>query len=139
MSERGLGAAVLFAGYRDADLPAVLDALDVFALLGAGSDESCRAALEAMSAGRPVIGRRVGAMDEAVVHDGTGLLLDDDRPESVAAALAALFADPERARAMGEAGRRRARSAFAPAHHAAEVEAVYHRARARRAGAGPPR
>ncbi len=89
VSDLGLGREVLFAGYRDADLPAVLQALDAFALMGAGSDESCRAALEAMAAGRPVVGRRVGALPETVVHGVTGLLVDDDRPESVAAALRA--------------------------------------------------
>ena len=47
---RGLVREVLFAGYRDVDLPGVLQALDAFALMGAGSDESCRAALEAMAA-----------------------------------------------------------------------------------------
>jgi glycosyltransferase involved in cell wall biosynthesis len=121
----GLARQVLFTGYRDTDLPAVLDALDVFVLLGAGSDESCRAALEAMAAGRPVVARRVGALGEAVVHGTTGVLLDDDRAESVAAALRTLLEDPDRSRAMGEAGRRRALAAFTPEHHAAQVEAVY--------------
>jgi len=128
----GLTQQVLFAGYRDADLPAVLDALDVFVLMGAGSDESCRAALEAMAAGRPVAARRVGALGEAVVHRETGLLIDDDRAESVAAALTALLEDPERARAMGEAGRRRALRRFTPERHAVQVEAVYREALARR-------
>ena len=67
--------------------PRVLQALDAFVLLGAGSDESCRAALEAMAAGRPVVARRVGALPETVVHGVTGLLVDDERPESVEAAL----------------------------------------------------
>src|SRR5581483_858616 len=49
VSGLGLTRSVLFAGYRDGDLPAVLQALDAFALMGAGSDESCRAALEAMA------------------------------------------------------------------------------------------
>ncbi|MBI2524917.1 MAG: glycosyltransferase family 4 protein [Candidatus Rokubacteria bacterium] len=123
--ERGLGSRVLFAGYRDADLPAVLRALDVFALMAAGSDESCRAALEAMAAGCPVIARRLGALPEAIVHGSTGLLVDDERPESVAAALRAVVAEPARARAMGEAGRRRAEESFSPARHAADVEAIY--------------
>jgi len=52
-------------------------------------------------------------------------LLDDDRPESVAAALRTLLEDPDRSRAMGEAGRRRALAAFTPEHHAAQVDAVY--------------
>jgi glycosyltransferase involved in cell wall biosynthesis len=130
---RGLESQVLFAGYRDADLPAVLAALDVFVLMGAGTDESCRAALEAMAAGRPVVARRVGALPDTVAHGTTGLLLDDDGPEAVAAALRSLIVDPARARAMGEAGRRRVRDAFAPEHHAARVEAVYRKALARRA------
>jgi glycosyltransferase involved in cell wall biosynthesis len=130
----GLVPSVLFAGYRDTDLPAVLDVLDVFVLMGAGADESCRAALEAMAAGRPVAARRVGALSEAVIHGTTGLLIDDDRPESVAAALRDLLDEPDRARAMGEAGRQRAMATFSPERHAAQVEAVYRAALARRAG-----
>jgi len=127
VSDLGLAREVLFAGYRDADLPAVLQALDAFALMGAGSDESCRAALEAMAAGRPVVGRRVGALPETVVHGVTGLLVDDDRPESVAAALRVLVARPEQAAAMGRAGRERARTLFGSDAHAAQVERVYRR------------
>ena len=125
VAELGLAREVLFTGYRDLDLPGVLQALDVFALMGAGSDESCRAALEAMAAGRPVIGRRVGALPETVLHGVTGLLVDDDRPESVAAALRALIAEPERAAAMGRAGRERARALYGTDAHAARVEAIY--------------
>ncbi len=132
VSGLGLTRSVLFAGYRDGDLPAVLQALDAFALMGAGSDESCRAALEAMAAGRPVVGRRVGALPETVVHGVTGLLVDDDRPESVAEALRALVAQPERAAAMGRAGRERARALFGPDAHSAQVEAVYRRVLAAR-------
>jgi len=123
--ELALEREILFTGYRDADLPAVLHALDTFVLMGAGSDESCRAALEAMAAGRPVVARRVGALPEVVEQGVTGLLVDDERPESVEAALATLAGDPERARRMGEAGRRRAVEAFSPEHHAEEVETIY--------------
>jgi phosphatidylinositol alpha-1,6-mannosyltransferase len=121
----GLEHRVLFAGYRDADLPAVLGALDVFVLMGAGSDESCRAALEAMAAGRPVVGARVGALPDAVVHGETGLLLDAPSPPAVSVSLARLLSRPAEARAMGEAGRRRALSLFTPERHAEAMEALY--------------
>jgi L-malate glycosyltransferase len=121
----GLERRVLFAGYRDSDLPAVVGALDVFVLLGAGSDESCRAALEAMAAGRPVLAARVGALPDAVIHGETGLLLDDPGPAAVAASLARLLSNPEEARAMGEAGRRRALDLFTFERHAAAMETIY--------------
>jgi glycosyltransferase involved in cell wall biosynthesis len=125
VDELELGHRVIFTGYRDRDLPQVLAAADCFALMAAGSDESCRAALEAMAAGRPVVARAVGALPETVVHGETGLLVADDSPRAVAQALAAILGDPGRARAMGELGRRRAAVEFSPERSAAIVEAVY--------------
>jgi glycosyltransferase involved in cell wall biosynthesis len=127
VAELGLQQRVMFTGYRDRDLPEVVAAGDCFALMAAGSDESCRAALEAMAAARPVVARRVGALPETVLDGTTGRLIDDDRPESVAAALAEVLADPVRARAMGEAGRRRANTEFSPERSVTIVEDVYRR------------
>ena len=123
--ELGLAQHVTFTGYRDRDLPSVLAAADCFALMAAGSDDSCRAALEAMAAGRPVVARRVGALPETVAHGETGLLVDDDTPDGVAAALRAIVADPLRARAMGMAGRRRAETEFSAERSVETVEAAY--------------
>src|SRR5262249_21571726 len=125
VADAGLGDRVLFTGYRDRDLPGVLAAADCFVLMAAGSDESCRAALEAMASARPVVARAVGALPDTVVHGETGWVVDDDRPEAVAAALAAILGDPARARAMGLAGRRRAERDFAPERAVAVAEHVY--------------
>ena len=133
VSRLGLERQALFAGYRDADLPAVLAALDVFVLLGSGSDESCRAALEAMAGGRPVVAARTAALPDAVVDGETGLLVDSASPEDVASAIERVLAAPETRRAMGEAGRRRAAALFTPEHHATVMEAIYLEALARRA------
>jgi glycosyltransferase involved in cell wall biosynthesis len=126
--ERGLEHAVVFAGYRGADLPEALGAMDVFTLLGAGSDESCRAAIEAMAAARPVVAGRVGALGDTVVHGVTGLIVERAAPDGVADALLSLLDDRARARAMGQAGRAQARDRFTPARHAARVLATYRRA-----------
>jgi glycosyltransferase involved in cell wall biosynthesis len=125
VDELDLGGPVIFTGYRDRDLPAVLAAADCFVLMGAGSDESCRAALEAMAAARPVVARRVGALPETVVEGETGLLLDDDDPEHIAAALARVLGDRDLARMMGLAGRRRAEDVFSVERTVEIVEAVY--------------
>jgi glycosyltransferase involved in cell wall biosynthesis len=121
----GLADRVVFAGYRDRDLPDVLAALDCFALLEPGSDESCRAVLEAMAAGRAVVARRVGALPETVVPGETGVLVDDDRPESVANALWTVLADRDRCRAMGAAGRRRVEREFTRARQVDAVVGIY--------------
>jgi glycosyltransferase involved in cell wall biosynthesis len=125
ITELGLGDRVLFTGYRDHDLPDVLAALDCFALMGTGSDESCRAALEAMAAGRPVVARRVGALPETVVNGETGLLVDDDGPEAVAQALITVLSDRDRARRMGAAGLQRVRESFSPDRYVSDVEELY--------------
>jgi glycosyltransferase involved in cell wall biosynthesis len=125
VAELGLDHHVVFTGYRDRDLPQVLAAADCFALMAAGSDESCRAALEAMAAGRPVVARAVGALPETILDGETGFLVGDESPGAVAAALATILADPDRARAMGEMGRRRAAEEFSPERSVTIVEAVY--------------
>jgi starch synthase len=67
----------------------------------------------------------VGALPETVVDGETGLLLDDDHPETIADALAHVLADRAAARAMGAAGRRRAEDAFSAERAVSAVEAVY--------------
>ena len=63
--------------------------------------------LEAMRAGRPCVAARGSAAEEIVVDGVTGLLVRQDDPAELAAALAGLLARPEHARRLGEAGRRR--------------------------------
>jgi glycosyltransferase involved in cell wall biosynthesis len=130
----GLENAVAFTGYRDEDLPHVLAAMDGFVLLGGGSEETGRAVLEAMAAGRPVVAAPFGAMPETVVDGETGWLVDA-APGALASAAAkrigGLLADPARARAMGAAGRARVTALFTPERRAVAVEEVYARILAR--------
>jgi glycosyltransferase involved in cell wall biosynthesis len=120
----GLGRAVVFAGYRGEDLPQALAAMDCVVLLAAGSEESCRAVLEAMAVGRPVVAARVGAVPETVLPGVTGWLVEAV-PDAVAERLAAVLVDPEAARRMGAAGRRRVETSFLPQQRAERVEMLY--------------
>jgi len=54
----------------------------------------------------------VGGIREVVVHDETGWLVPPADPPALAAAMRALLAQPERAAALGRAGRRRVESRF---------------------------
>jgi phosphatidyl-myo-inositol dimannoside synthase len=61
---------------------------------------------EAAACGRPVIASAEGGARETISDGETGLLVDPRSEESVAQAIAEILGDPERADAMGEAGRR---------------------------------
>jgi glycosyltransferase involved in cell wall biosynthesis len=126
VADLGLGDVVVFAGYRSDDLPQILTALSCFVLIGGGSEESGRAVLEAMAAGRPVVAGRFGAMPESVVEGETGWLVAPD-PGAVADRLAAVLGDPAAARRMGEAGRLRVLACHTPGRRAAAVEREYAR------------
>jgi starch synthase len=88
------------------------------------------ALVEAMATGLPVIASRVSGHVDTVTDGETGVLVPVDDPAALAAAAAALLADPARARALGAAGRARARRDFSVDRMAAEVAEVYRRAAA---------
>ena len=68
--------------------------------------------LEAMACGTAVVGSRTGGIPEVVADGETGLLVPPDDPAELARALNVLLADPDRADAMGQAGRKRAVAEF---------------------------
>ncbi|MGI5162089.1 glycosyltransferase family 4 protein [Microbispora sp. CA-102843] len=61
--------------------------------------------VEAMALGKPVVLSDLPALAELVGGEGAGLLVPPGDPAALAKALAALRDDPERRRAMGEAGK----------------------------------
>ena len=81
---------------------------------------------------RPVVVTDVGGLPDAVEHGVDGLIVPPADPAALADAVAGLLEDPERARAMGEAGRRRQDAASSPDVIAPETIAVYERAIAAR-------
>jgi glycosyltransferase involved in cell wall biosynthesis len=84
--------------------------------------------LEAMLARLPVVATRVSAVPEVVADGETGVLVEPGDVDGVASALGALLADPDRARALGEAGHARARSEFSVARMTDRTLAVYEEA-----------
>jgi glycosyltransferase involved in cell wall biosynthesis len=58
-----------------------------------------------MLAGVPVVVSRVGGLPDQVTHRRSGLVVDPEDPEGLAAALVSLLLAPDEARQLGEAGR----------------------------------
>ncbi|HXB65430.1 MAG TPA: glycosyltransferase family 4 protein [Solirubrobacteraceae bacterium] len=117
---------VWWLGERD-DVPALLSALDIL-LLPSWEEPFGRALIEAMALEVPVIATAVGGPPEILTDGCEGLLAPPRQPKAWAQAIEALASDPERRRAMGEAGRRRVQEAFTTARHVAAVCGVYGRA-----------
>jgi glycosyltransferase involved in cell wall biosynthesis len=93
-------------------------------------------ALEAMSAGRPVIASRVGGLPELVRDGHEGVLVHRGDVGSLAAAIQRLLDDPELRARMGAAGRRRALE-YTASSVIPRVEAAYRDVLAPRPTAAP--
>ncbi|QJE01204.1 glycosyltransferase family 1 protein [Massilia forsythiae] len=81
--------------------------------------------VEAMACARPVIGSEVGGIKSTVIDGATGFLVPSRDPQAVADRLATLQRDPALARAMGEAGQRRAARHYTWRTVARQVADVY--------------
>jgi len=68
--------------------------------------------LEANLCGKPVIGANTGGVSDAIEEGVSGLLVEPDAPEQLAAAAIRLLSDLTYAKSLGEAGRRRAVDRF---------------------------
>ncbi len=126
VSAAGLEQRVSWLGERE-DVPELMCALDVL-LLPSWEEPFGRALIEAMALGVPVIATNVGGPPEILSDGQEGYLLDPREPGPWAQAIGKLADAPDRAAAMGEAGRRRVQAHFTLGGHVAAVLALYERA-----------
>ncbi len=122
----GIGGRTEFLGFQE-DIPGVLARTDIVVHASTHGEPFGQVVIEGMAAGKPVVATEGGALPEIVENGVTGLLTPMGDAPALASALCGLLADPARARALGEAGRRRARDRFTITQTAAKVEAVYDR------------
>ncbi len=119
----GMAELAWFAGER-ADVPDVMRGLDCFVLPSLAEGIS-NTILEAMATRLPVVATNVGANGELVVDGETGRLVVAGDPIALGDALLQLAADPQRAAAMGDAGRRRVEQRFSLGAMVAAYDNVY--------------
>jgi phosphatidyl-myo-inositol dimannoside synthase len=112
--EYGVRENVVFAGYvSDKELPLLYNACDAF-IMCSRADRTRRgilaegfglALVEASACGKPVIAGNSGGVPDAVQDGITGLLVNPEDSQEVAAAIVRVLRDPVSANAMGQNGR----------------------------------
>jgi glycosyltransferase involved in cell wall biosynthesis len=100
--ELGLSEQVNWLGYRE-DIADLLACSDLFVLPSLFEGLPV-ALLEAMAARRPVVASAIGGVDEVVVHERTGLLVQPADSLALAGAIRAILADPALAERLALAG-----------------------------------
>jgi glycosyltransferase involved in cell wall biosynthesis len=84
-----------------------------------------------MESARPIVATRVGGVPDLIDDGVHGRLVDPQQPEALAAAVAQLLRDPERARAMGQRAQQRRREEFDIDVMVKRLEALYVELRAK--------
>jgi glycosyltransferase involved in cell wall biosynthesis len=127
----GLSGNVLLTGERD-DAARII-ASSTLVAHPSHTEGFSNTILEAMAAGKPVVATDAGGIPEAVVDGVTGIIVPVGNAGKLADALLALLRDPDRARAMGQAGRKRVLERFTMGRMIEGMERFYERLLAKRA------
>lgn len=131
VQQAGMQELVWLPGER-ADVADVMRGLDSFALPSLAEGIS-NTILEAMATGLPVLATRVGGNAELVAEGETGFVVEAGGPAQLADGLLQLAGDPQRAAAMGRAGRARVEQRFSLDAMVAAYQRLYQRLLAERA------
>jgi glycosyltransferase involved in cell wall biosynthesis len=121
--ELNLADRIRFLGTR-IDVDRLLHGADLF-MLTSVSEGIPLTVIEAMAAGLPVVATDVGGLREVVADGVTGLLAPAGDAAAVAECVLQLADAPELRRAMGAAGRERAKDHFDEPRMAAEYGQIY--------------
>ena len=102
---KNIDGKVKFLGWRQ-DINELMPVFDMLVLpsLNAGMG---RVVVEAMAAGKPVVGSRVGGIPDLIEDGQTGYLVPPADEKALAAAILKLLNDRDHARLMGERGKQR--------------------------------
>jgi glycosyltransferase involved in cell wall biosynthesis len=118
-----LESCFFLTGFRN-DVLDIFGAIDL-AVLASSYEPFGRVVIEAMLAGRPVVGTAVGGIPEIIVDGVTGLLVPPASPSSLAQAIITILQNPELACRMGASGQARAKEYFSSERYINEIQKIY--------------
>jgi glycosyltransferase involved in cell wall biosynthesis len=127
--ELGLGTSVLLVGQRN-DMPGVYASLELFVL--ASIDEGMpMTILEALASGKPVIATAVGAVEQLVISEKTGLLVQPRDIPALRDAMLRCLRDQSFAQTLGKNGKEHVQTSFSANGMARKYIELYERVQAR--------
>jgi glycosyltransferase involved in cell wall biosynthesis len=129
--ELGLADRVRFAGPRY-DIPELMAGMDAVVSASVRSESLPTVLIEACALGVPVLATDVGGVREIIRHGETGLLAPPGAPDALASNLALLLAGA--GRPLADRARAEARTRFAPARFAADLDEGYREMAERQGG-----
>jgi L-malate glycosyltransferase len=121
--QAGLEKNFLFLGSRG-DVPELLACCDLF-VLPSEAEALPNALLEAMAAGLPVVGTRVGGIPEIIRNAVDGLIVPAKDPHALAEAILRILQNPRLAKQLSQAGQDMVRAHFGFDRLLAELEQLY--------------
>jgi glycosyltransferase involved in cell wall biosynthesis len=120
----GLGQRFEITGDVE-DVAAATAALDIAVMPSIVPEAFGNVVMEAMCLGKPVVASANGGGREQIEEGVTGFLVPPGDGNALARALSTLLANPDRARAMGEAGQRRFEQLFTSEQSFASILRLY--------------
>ncbi len=121
--KNGLKECVTFLGFKK-DVAESLKNIDIFVLSSLTEGISV-SLLESMAAGKPAIVTNVGGNPEIVVDGETGILVPSKDPQKMAESIMKIIQNPDLAKKMGRAGRKRVEGKFSLQRMVREYEQIY--------------
>ena len=119
----GVQDKVIFTGYQFDTAP-FYKLMNVFCIASQREGFGLVAA-EAMLHRLPVIATKVGGLQNVVVHDETGILINPNQPKDIAIAIKKLYNDAQLLDSFADKGFKRAMDKYTEERYVKEVEALY--------------
>jgi len=127
-SKLGILNAVQFTGPVEPEMvPRLLNTATVVVMPSRWEEPFGLVALEAALMARPIVASRVGGLAEVIAHNQTGILVEKENGQALAASIAFLLEHPTTATQMGQAGRIRALEHFSWNQYVNGYDALYQR------------
>ena len=115
---------VILSGYHTDDYYDMLGLMDFGIYLVPGSDGSCRAVLELMAAGKPMVVARRGILPDIVDDNQNGLVVED-RPDNLSDALVTMVRNKEKRLQFGINARAKVFQNFTLDNQVRKIETIY--------------